>query len=48
MTLIKEERQDHKDIVRVEKWEKQMNKQKQGIMHDKKNNEWLTIDCIRV
>ncbi len=48
MTLIKEEKQDHKDMVRVEKWKKQMHKQKQGIMHDMKNNEWLIIDWIGV
>ncbi len=40
MTLIKEERQDHRDIMRVEKWEKQM--------HGKKNNEWLIINCIGI
>jgi hypothetical protein len=28
LMLIKEEKQDHKDIVRVENWEKQMHKQK--------------------
>jgi hypothetical protein len=29
LMLIKEEKQNHRDIVRVEKWEKQMHKQKQ-------------------
>ncbi len=48
MTLIKEERQGHRDIMKVEKWKKQMHKQKQGTMHGKKNNEWLTINCIGV